>query len=117
MTARTYTFDADMCDRWLTESVRRDGSARVAPDRPMVDAIRAQQPKPPRIPWEMGRSIRAIGPNPATWLMASHLGTDSRHLICTHEGGGIPMGAIVGPHVAVGYDGESFDPAAWEVVE
>ncbi len=110
MTARTYTLDADMCDEWVSTWV----APPVAPlNRSMIDAIRAQQPKS-RIPWAAGRIIRAIGPGPASWLMANRV--CFRWVVCVAPGGGVAAGAVHVPEDLFGYDGESFDPEMWEVV-
>lgn len=112
---RTYTLDADMCDLWVRVSCELDGTCRIPGDRELVDAIRAQQPKP-WIGWDMGRTIRAIGPGPATWMMADQYG--ERLVVCVdHGGGGVPVGFVARPIDLAGYDPtKGFDPDLWELV-
>lgn len=118
MTARTYALDADTCDRWAEWMGQAFGFAEMGgtPHRPMLDAIRAQQPKP-RIEWMHGRVIRAVGPRPASWMMAFSLHTSERMVVCVAPNGGADAGDAHLADALTGFDGDTFDPELWEVVE
>ena len=101
---RTYTLDADMCDEWVRQSI-----PALAADRPLVDAIRAQQPKP-RIPWQRGLLVRpAYGS--VVYRCCEFFASDGGGRAMVDEEGNIhPIAGMIG------FGHNSFDPGGWVVV-
>lgn len=110
MIERTYTLNADVCDEW----VRRAKTSAYSYNWPMLEAIKAQQPKP-RIKWEQGLKVRDN-----SWLGGDF--TCVRPTTLDGVLSGAPERLLLAWDNVVhatwpGFDGESFDPEVWEVIK
>lgn len=110
MSGRTYTLDAALCDEWVRQSML--GTSSIPIDTPMIDAIRAQQPKP-RIPWRPGLRVRDRQCGDVYLLTDERRERRAVIIETPHDRA---AGLLVHNLQGVGSD-DTLDPAMWTVVE
>lgn len=108
MSGRTYVLDADMCDAWVTSL----GAAHATVHDRLLDAIRAQQPKP-RIPWRPGLRVRDRQCGDVYLLTDERRERRAVIIETPHDRA---AGLLVHNLQGVGSD-DTLDPAMWTVVE